>query len=52
MACPDYLRRIEKKIILIDGPYLAALLFDHGVGVRTKQRYEVKEVDEEYFLDD
>jgi len=38
--------------ILIDGPYLAALLFDHGVGVRTKQRYEVKEVDEEYFLDD
>lgn len=48
----DYVARIEKKIILIDGPQLAALLFDHGVGVRTKDTYEVKEVDEEYFLDD
>lgn len=48
----DYVARIEKKIILIDGPHLARLLFDHGVGVRTKQTYEVKEVDEEYFLDD
>jgi restriction system protein len=48
----EYVRRIEKKIILIDGPYLASLLFEHGVGVRTKETYEVKEVDEEYFLDD
>ncbi len=48
----DYVRRIEKKIILIDGPHLARLLFEHGVGVRTKQTYAVKEVDEEYFLDD
>jgi restriction system protein len=48
----DYVRRIEKKIILIDGPYLASLLFEHGVGVRTKETYAVKEVDEEYFLDD
>lgn len=48
----DYVARIEKKIILIDGPHLAVLLFDHGVGVRTKETYEVKEVDEEYFLDD
>lgn len=48
----DYVSRIEKKIILIDGPRLASLLFDHGVGVRTKETYEVKEVDEEYFLED
>jgi restriction system protein len=48
----DYVARIEKKIVLIDGPRLASLLFDHGVGVRTKQSYEVKEVDDEYFLDD
>ncbi|MEZ4364022.1 MAG: restriction endonuclease [Kofleriaceae bacterium] len=48
----DYVARIEKKIILIDGPRLAELLFDHGVGVRTKDTYEVKELDEEYFLDD
>jgi restriction system protein len=48
----EYVARIEKKIVLIDGPRLARLLFDHGVGVRTKQAYEVKEVDEEFFLDD
>jgi restriction system protein len=48
----DYVRRIEKKIILIDGAHLANLLFEHGVGVRTKETYAVKEVDEEYFLDD
>lgn len=48
----DYVARIEKKIILIDGLRLAELLFDHGVGVRTKDTYEVKELDEEYFLDD
>lgn len=47
-----YVTHIEKKIILIDGAHLAILLFDHGVGVRTKDTYEVKEVDEEYFLDD
>lgn len=48
----DYVSRIEKNIVLIAGPHLAALMFDHGVGVRTKKVYEVKEVDEEYFLDD
>jgi restriction system protein len=48
----QYVTQIEKKIVLIDGPHLAALLFDHGVGVRTKETYEVKEVDEEYFLDE
>lgn len=48
----DYVRRIEKKIILIDGPQLARLLFEYDVGVRTKETYAVKEVDEEYFIDD
>lgn len=48
----DYVSRIEKKSVLIDGPRLAALLFDHGVGVRSKVTYEIKEVDEEYFLED
>jgi restriction system protein len=48
----DYVARIEKRIVLIDGPRLAALLFDHGVGVRAKETYEIKEVDEEYFLED
>lgn len=48
----DYVARIEKRIILIDGAHLVRLLFEHGVGVRTKRTYEVKEVDDEYFIDD
>ncbi len=48
----EYVARIEKKIVLIDGPHLARLLFDHGVGVRTKDTYEIKEVDDEYFADE
>jgi len=48
----DYVSTIEKKIILIDGPHLTTLLFDHNVGVRPKETYGVKEVDEEYFIDD
>ena len=48
----DYVSKIEKKIVLLDGAELAALLFEHNVGVRTKETYEVKEVDEEFFLDD
>lgn len=45
----DYVKRIEKKIVLIDGATLTQLMFDHGVGVRLKETYEVKEVDEDYF---
>jgi restriction system protein len=48
----DYVAKIEKKIVLIDGSQLARLLFDFGVGVRVKETYTVKEVDDEYFLDD
>jgi restriction system protein len=48
----DYVRMIEKKIILIDGPRLGGLLFEHSVGVRVKDTYEVKEIDEDYFLDE
>jgi restriction system protein len=43
--------RIESKIILIDGPRLAALMFEHGIGVTTAATYEVKKVDTDYFAD-
>lgn len=47
----DYTSRIETKIILIDGPRLAKLMFDHGVGVATASNYEVKRIDFDYFID-
>lgn len=45
----DYVGRIDKRIVLIDGTRLAALMFDHGVGVASVASFEVKRVDSDYF---
>ena len=45
----DYVNRIEKKIVLIDGEQLAQLMIDHGVGVAEVVNYTVKRVDADYF---
>src|ERR1700687_5812311 len=29
----EYVKRIEKKIVLVDGPQLAGYMFDFGIGV-------------------
>ena len=47
----EYTSRIDTKIILIDGPRLAKLMFDHGVGVALASSYEVKRIDSDYFTD-
>ena len=45
----DYVERIEKKIVLVDGDTLANLMIEHGVGVNDVETYVVKEPDEDYF---
>ncbi len=45
----DYVTRIEKKIVLIDGEELTHLMIDHGVGVAEVASYTVKRVDIDYF---
>ena len=45
----DYVNRIEKKIVLIDGEALAQLMIDHNVGVAEVTRYVVKKIDQDYF---
>jgi restriction system protein len=45
----EYVELIDSKIILIDGPKLAKLMFDHGVGVAPGTLYEVKKIDSDYF---
>ena len=47
----EYVNRIEKKIILIDGQELAQLMIDHDVGVADVATYLVKKVDIDYFGD-
>jgi len=48
----DYVNRIEKKIVLIDGEQLAQLMIDHGIGVTEVASYTVKKVDHDYFDDE
>ncbi len=45
----EYVSRIDTKIILIDGPMLARLMFEHGIGVSVNTIYEVKHIDTDYF---
>jgi restriction system protein len=45
----DYVSKIDSKIILIDGPTLAQLMYDHDVGVQLQTIYSVKRVDADYF---
>jgi restriction system protein len=45
----DYVGKIEKKIILIDGDELTQLMIEHNVGVSEVETYSVKRVDIDYF---
>lgn len=45
----DYVTRIERRIVLIDGRRLAQLMIDHDVGVATAQTYVLKRLDIDYF---
>ena len=45
----DYVRNIEKKIVLLDGPELAKHMIDHGVGVSDVATYKIRRVDLDYF---
>ena len=45
----DYVGRIEKKIILIDGSQLAELSIEYKIGVAEVTSYSVKRLDLDYF---
>lgn len=45
----QYVEKLNKKIVLIDGQELARYMIDYNVGVSTKQVYEVKRIDSDYF---
>ncbi len=47
----EFITRVSKRVVLIDGPELANLMIRHRVGVRVKAAYEVKRIDEDYFVD-
>lgn len=45
----DYIERIEKKIVLINGEQLAQFMIDYGIGVAEVATYTVKRIDLDYF---
>jgi restriction system protein len=45
----DYVERIDKRIVLIDGSELVSLMYDYGIGVTPSAVYAVKRVDSDYF---
>jgi restriction system protein len=45
----DYVQRIEKRIVLIDGAELSRLMAEHSVGVTEIATYPVLRVDETFF---
>jgi restriction system protein len=45
----EYVNRIDKRIVLIDGPTLADLMIEHAVGVTTGREYVVPRLDLDFF---
>lgn len=47
----EYVQNIESKIILINGETLSKYMYDHNIGVEVQNTYEIKKIDEDYFLE-
>lgn len=45
----QYVDKLSKKIVLIDGQELARYMIEYNVGVSTKRVYEIKRIDSDYF---
>lgn len=48
----EYAKAVQATIVLIDGPQLAELMLDHGVGVSVQETIKLFKIDEDYFVDD
>lgn len=47
----EFVSHIDSKIILIDGERLTELMIEHNIGVTPVEKYEVKRIDSDYFVD-
>ena len=45
----DYAERVNARLVLIDGPELAALMIEHDRGVIVEESFVLKQVDENFF---
>lgn len=47
----EYAEKLEHKVVLINGRKLAELMVKYCIGVSTKDAYEIKEIDSDYFVE-
>lgn len=47
----EFVGKVSKRVVLIDGEELASLMIRHQVGVRVKDVFEIKKIDEDYFVE-
>ena len=47
-SATDFVRAVPSQIALIDGQALADLLIGYNIGVKVRETYEVKQIDEAY----
>lgn len=45
----EYLRKVQHRIVLINGQALANLMVKHDVGVRARTSFVIKTIDDDYF---
>lgn len=45
----EYVKKIDSKIILVNGKKLADLMFEYNVGFQEGDTYQLKKIDEEFF---
>jgi len=48
----EYVERIGKQVVLIDGEELAELMIDYDIGVSRTATYEIKRLDSDYFTEE
>lgn len=48
----EYVKGIDKKIVLISGEQLAQYMIDYNLGVSSVSTYTIKKVDSDYFADE
>jgi restriction system protein len=45
----EYAERVNARLVLIDGAWLAQLMLQHNIGVQEHERYVIKRLDEDFF---
>ncbi len=48
----EFVGRLERKIVLIDGKRLTQLMIDHNIGVTAVRSYTLKRPDSDFFIED